>query len=78
MYAIKGRDLPVGTVVYWSPQMGVYRTELATYLNSHIIFVFDPNDGLFASEYSREYWRDYPYRHPHCTLFQMIYNKLGN
>lgn len=35
-------------------------------------FVYDPVDGLWATFMLRIKWKEFPYRHPHYTLFQAI------
>ena len=39
-------------------------------------FVFDPEDGLWASRTARVKWRWNPHLHPNYTLFQALHTKL--
>jgi hypothetical protein len=42
----------------------------------YLLFIFDPNDGLWASINVREYWDYHPQKHPCITLFGILYKKL--
>lgn len=35
------------------------------------------NDGLWATPWTREIWAKRMCLHPHCTLFGILYKKLG-
>lgn len=39
-------------------------------------FIFDPLDGLWATDGVRKAWVKKPFLHPHFTLFDAIYSKL--
>lgn len=39
---------------------------------SHILFRYEPTDGLWATYGARYAWLMSPSRHPHQTLFQII------
>lgn len=75
---IYGFNLPIGTVVYIrNYDDRVTREMIGEMLSQrYIAFFVDSNDGLYASERAREYWRDHPCCHPHITLFGLLYKKL--
>ena len=74
VYQILGNMIPKGTIVHWHPRNNsAYRSENA---HPRIIYVYDPIDGLLASQCTREYWIKMPWLHPHCTLFRMLYERL--
>ena len=78
MYSMRGDDLPSGTVVYYvtsSINEGISHRIIDHYLY-HITYVFDLKDGLWASAFTRRLWELRPYRHPHCTLFAILYKNL--
>jgi len=71
-----GYRLPTGTIAYVYPDHDtIWRCDGLNfpYLNFH----FDPQDGLYASKSVRTYWVTYPETHPHATLFEILYKKLG-
>lgn len=80
LYVEKGKDLPGGTPLY------CVRTTCNQFSFVRIIkdnslayvqdYIFDPNDGLWATEFVRAYWKREPQYHPHCALFYLLYKKL--
>lgn len=75
---IYGSELPNGTVVYVKYHRDKTYHKVMSEQSSyrHLEFIYDPNDGLFASELAREYWNDRPQYHPCLTLFYLLYKKL--
>ena len=71
--------LPEGTVVY--KYNFIYHAIRRTTINhayvSRLVFIYDPKDELWATELVRDIWKRDIYRHPHCTLFVLLYKKLG-
>jgi len=66
-----GDELPPLTNVYvmsWSP---VKCTIDKDYF--HYLFFYD---GVWATSSVREFWEKYPHRHPNCTLFELLTEKL--
>ena len=41
-----------------------------------IMFSYDPDDELWATYAVRSRWAQFPYRHPRCTLFGILYFHL--
>ena len=39
-------------------------------------YIFDPEDGLWATYHARQVWRNCPSLYPRCTLFGILYKKL--
>jgi hypothetical protein len=73
MEVIRQSALPPGTAYF---ECGNIRTIAASNSNLRFCIVFDPNDGLYATPYSRSLWKEFPYKHPHALLFEILYNKL--
>jgi len=58
-------------------QFPFQRTNLR-YDEAYYLFMYDPKDGLWATQGVRKVWNDKPHLHPHYTLFQALYNILKN
>jgi hypothetical protein len=75
-----GSQLPKGTVIYFAGSMLngiVWRSEVRTdRWFQYLELIFDPKDGLWATDFTRRIWKEFPHRHPHCSLFEMLYKKL--
>ena len=86
-----GKALPDGTIVYYwqydnidkdpskcTGHIGSSSVNCNSYSQflSHL-FEFDANDGLWATFYVRDLWKEEIHLHPHCTLFDMLYSKLS-
>jgi hypothetical protein len=50
---------------------------IRTIVYSTLQYEFDPNDGRWDTDLARKIWKMFPHFHPHCTLFEMFYKKLG-
>lgn len=44
--------------------------------NNQMFYIYDPADGLWASDVVRYFWRTHPHLHPHTTLFGLLHQKL--
>ena len=75
-----GNELPIGTIIYYfnDSLKATYRVKLDRPHNTgfRLFYIFDPKDGLWASENLRKIWECNPERHPQCSLFGMLYKKL--
>ena len=85
---VLGTRLQSGTRVYFCEdgcKNGVYEEwglshilSFDKYDDCHIYnYIFNPDDGLWATYIARQLWEKHPHSHPHCTLFDMLYNKLN-
>jgi hypothetical protein len=76
---IKGDDeLPIGTHIYYvGSRNRVTYAEVQYDIEYSKNYIFDSNDGLWATKFARSRWEKYPQQHPHCTLFEILYKKLG-
>ena len=64
-----GYLLPTGTTVYFNHASKVLQCgDFFSYLD----YVYDPNDGLWASDSTRLFWAKFPHIHPHATLFSIL------
>lgn len=77
-------ELETGTVVYilefpYSRRsIRKYQIDYFSVVKFHrYIYIYDPQDGLWATEGVRRVWRKHIFLHPHCTLFALLYKKLG-
>ena len=74
-----GSELPLDTVGYLS-RYGMENSLWRTVVNNNSArfheFIFDPKDGLWATYLTREMWKVHPLRHSHCTLFELLNEKL--
>jgi len=68
-----GEDLPLGIFVYAKGYKEVYATNQ---IFDSYDYAFDPNDGLYATELAREFWKECPEHHPYASLFIRLYKKL--
>jgi hypothetical protein len=85
-FVVRGYEMPEGTVLYFLTyccvnfrSYGYVKTTRSVKDKPHLAglqYVYDPNDGLLASRNVRKFWEEYPYSHPHCTLFSLLYKKL--
>jgi len=72
-YTIIGKELPVGTIVYFYPNDNtVWRSTIDGHGFTDVNFIFDHRDGLYASKSVRMYWERCPMKHPHITLFNLL------
>ena len=68
--------------LYRYDKMGSYtlRIELKKYPykleNLHL--AYDPIDGLWATARVRSFWKRYPHKHPHATLFGILYHNTNS
>lgn len=76
------KDLPKGTTVYLSygasyeqPYAWKYVVWESKFFYN-INYIFNPEDGLWATKLVRKIWKDRPSQHPHCTLYNIIYKYL--
>ena len=84
MYAKKGNELPIDTVVYFGggftdsiSNLSVLPCKIGSYSwKDTISCIFDPNDGLWATQYARMIWKTNHELHPHASLFEILYKKL--
>jgi hypothetical protein len=68
--------LPIGTHLYYvfagSVTFSIVRAN-NEYSNNYL---FDSNDGLWATQWAREIWEKQPCQHPNRTLFDILNEKL--
>jgi len=69
-------DADVYTVEYEGQDLFILRESLKEYYCQYLKFIFDENDKLWATEWVREIWSAHPHRHPHASLFTLLYKKL--
>ena len=76
-----GSEFPPGSLVYFMSANGrceiIFGPRVIQPYTSNYIFYFE-DDGLWATECVRHNWKINAHRHPHCTLFRMLYKKLQN
>lgn len=75
MEIIRQNELPPGTAYF---EAGRIRSIATGNSELKFIVMFDPNDDLYATPYTRELWRKNPCEHPHALLFDLLYEKLHN
>jgi len=76
-YSFLGYDLPTSTFVYvYAGQYTVLKVKSNKYGFAYLKYHFNLQDELYATESVREYWKRYPEKHPHATLFEILYKKL--
>ena len=72
--------LPEGTVAYKVEFIGkyyvVWKTTINHAIGRRLVFIYDPRDGLWATEWVRDIWKGNPWQHPHVSLFTLLYKKL--
>ena len=83
---IPSYKLPDGTLVYFceSEFFASHREFSVSHIlpfgnNDHrryFSFTLDDKDGLWATYMARQLWKREIHSHPHCTLFDMLYNEL--
>ena len=73
MEIIRQSELPPGTAYF---EAGRLRSIATGNTELKFIVMFDPNDGLYATPYTRDLWRKNPCKHPHALLFDLLYEKL--
>jgi len=79
MNFLSGYLLPNDTMVYYvvgvnSPRRGVISPCTR---NFNYLFGEPPlGDGLYATYATRCLWQNFRYLHPHCTLYEMLLDKL--
>ena len=72
----KGNDLPSGTYIYY------YANDDTTWMgiiglgDFRLYYIYSYDDGLWATDKARDVWKRHPHRHPHITLFGILYKKL--
>jgi len=78
-----GYELPVGTVVYYADTLStvvnsVQQSTIGSTSNkiTRYPYIYKPSDGLYASFSTRRIWEQNFCLHPHCTLFEMLHEKL--
>jgi len=80
MENIDGYLIPSGTFVYYFKMrsgMGIIRTASDNEKIEHFKFIFGlRGDGLYATPAARYLWDGDVTLHPHCTLFEMLRDKL--
>ena len=73
-------QLELGTVLYlvaFAERFpGVWRSTIKPGGYNTTKFIFDDSDKLWATEWAREIWKYHPHRHPHTSLFVLLYKKL--
>jgi hypothetical protein len=76
----RGSDLPIGTVVYsvFTHERDHIRLLRSTTPSDYDLmeYIYDPIDGLWATQWVREVWKKCSHLHPSCTLFEMLNKKL--
>jgi hypothetical protein len=82
MITKKGSELPEGATVFmtnFGNSFRVWRSVIKRQYDPFRIdldYIFDPADELWATPLAREIWDEHPCCHPHCTLFDILYEKL--
>jgi hypothetical protein len=80
-----GRELPVGTRVYhWRrTRKSSYFSTMGSEISPENLYLYSYSfvycgDGMWATPYIVENWKDRPCANPHTTLFHILYHKLNS
>ena len=86
MKYVYGKDLPCGTLVYYrkrssgTPFSHITRSYIShdATLTHEIfnIYCYFFSDGIWATQFVMDDWRNHVHLHPHCTLFDTLYSNL--
>lgn len=86
-YRKKGSELPLGqlvcvynsygTTTFHIDRLYLIREGYNDEWLDNLFYDFDTADGLWATSFAREFWELNVILHPHTTLFEIIYKKLG-
>lgn len=76
-----GSNLSDGTEVYYMncnarPYRDVIKLNQDQDYTLQLTYLFDLEDGLWATSFSRQEWRLSPHLHPGFTLFSFLYKNL--
>jgi hypothetical protein len=74
---VRGYKLPQGTIIYYCNGLTVFRKEIRGKLPDILGLVnFCLVGDFWATKSAIGFWYSYPHRHPHSTLFGILYKKL--
>jgi hypothetical protein len=69
--------LPIGTHLYYVGSRNRITYNIVRANNEYSKnYIFDSNDGLWATQWARKIWEKQPCQHPNCTLFDILNKKL--